>query len=146
MTPEHRESWTPQEPPTDFADRTVAALLRERARSRPRTSKRWIAGSLLAAVLVSGAAFGLNGIVRRTAPGPAAAPAPIRVEVSRDACASCGAVAPTDRVEAPPDPPRRLPRREATHPTTADAGARAPTGVRVPRCDCSFDQVICTCF
>jgi hypothetical protein len=149
MTLEPRERWTPQEPPPDFADRTVAALVHERARSRPRASKRWIAGSLLAAVFVSGAAFGLNGIVHRTARGPAP-PAPMRVEVSHDECASCGAAAPADRVEARPDPPRdpphRLPGRETTPPTTADAGTRAPTGVKVPRCDCSFDQVICTCF
>jgi|HubBroStandDraft_6_1064221.scaffolds.fasta_scaffold1226047_2 hypothetical protein len=149
MTPERRAAWTAQEPPPDFADRTVAALLRERARARPHTSKRWMAGVLIAAVLVAGAAFGLTGVVGRPRPDPATPPAPVRVEVSHDGCASCRAAPPVDRVEAPPapskDPVRRIPRREATlPPSSVDAGTS--TGVKLPRCDCSFDQVICTCY
>jgi hypothetical protein len=147
MTSERLNAWTPQEPPPDFADRTMAVLLRERSRRRPRVSKRWIAGGLMAAVLVAGAAFGLTGVVRRPRSGPAAPRAPTRISVTQDDAALSRAVPPVDRAEVPPAPAqdtlRRMPRLEAS---AADAGARPPTHVKVPRCDCSFDQVICTCF
>jgi hypothetical protein len=146
MTPERREAWRPQEPSPDFADRTVAALLRERTRVQPRASKRWMAGVVMAAVLVSGAAFGLTGMVRHPRPAAPPPPVPIGVEVSHDVCVT--AAPPAERTEAPPAPtqdvPRRAPRRAL--PPNADAGAGTPAGVKFPRCDCSVDQVLCTCF
>jgi len=140
MTPRGFSGWPSQSPPPDFAERAVAAILRERSRRARGRPVRRIAAVAVAAVLVAGGAWARMALPRT----PKTVPAPVitetRTTVANDAPAVERAV--TVR-EAAPEPPRATvtpapPRRPRDRVAAPDAGR-----VRVPMCNCV--QTICDC-
>jgi len=144
------DAWPAQQPPPDFAERTVAAVLRERRPRRVLRRRRSAIVGAMAAVMVAGAAWGFTAWSGgRTAPArvPAAPPeAPTHVvsatrlpdaPASRDAGSEETAATPPPARRAPPPPP---PPPSRPH-VTPDAGRR----VMVPRCECTADDVLCSC-
>ena len=144
MTPKATRSWPAQTPGADFADRTVAAIVRDRAtghaRARPR---RWLGVLGVAAVLAAAGAWAgvtlprasrLQESPRSGAPkvsGAIEAPAPERPAAVREPEPE------RPGAQVPPFAPApRPPREPALRP---DAGR----AVRVPRCNCV--QAICDC-
>jgi hypothetical protein len=143
MTP--RFDWQAQEPSPDFAARTVAAHLRARAR-RPAVARRWIAVGGLAAVMVAGAAWGftsLRGEARGSAVALAVEPPEAPVASVVEAPPVMAAELPDASLEAAAPPAR--PRHRVAAPA-ASAAPDAGRKVMLPRCDCEFDQVMCTCY
>ena len=152
MTPNRWDGWEAQEPSADFADRTVAAALRERGvRRRRGGGRRWVGVVAIAATLVAGAAWGFSAWPsRRVAPAPPPPPveitapvAPVaapRVTAARDDAPTASALAPS--APTPAAPRRRKLLASGPESNIPDAGHKPI----VPRCDCAPDQVMCTCF
>jgi hypothetical protein len=148
MTSKHWLAWKAQEPSDDFAERTVAAMLRERRPKRSVHTVRWIAAGAAVAFFVGGVAWGFVAwSAKRVAPReldvPAAAPnliAPLRP------------VLPPPLVSDAPDAQARLP-EHVERPIPRRMEPRAPLGgpdagrpVIRPRCECATHQVICSCY
>jgi hypothetical protein len=144
VTPNRWDAWEPQEPAADFAERTVAAALRERVARRRTSSRRWIGAVALAATLVAGAAWGFSAWPSRggAPPSPAEVTAPGEPVRSVDLHLAHEAVAPA----APPPSSAMPPRRKVLAPEPERSGPDAGRKVILPRCDCAPDQVMCTCF
>lgn len=139
--------WPAQEPPADFADRTVAAMLRVNRPAR-RMGSRWFIPLAAAALLVGSASWAMIAMqpapvveptpvvdpVPEVAPAPPPPPAPVAVPAP-----------PEPEVEPPPAPaPRPRPLAVAPAPPVEaepDAGAI----VVVPRCICEHGTLICSC-
>ena len=146
MTPKaSRVAWPAQIPDGDFADRTVAAILRDRAAGRtPSRPLRTWAVIAVATVLFAGGAW-----ARIALPRARASFAPRSVSTPEKGTPAGPSSAPEPHAavrELPAEPPRALPpqptgspRRPRERDPSADAGRR----VRVPMCNCV--QAICDC-
>lgn len=141
--------WPAQEPPEDFADRTVAAML-SAERAPRRLGPRWFIPLAAAAVLVGSASWAMISLQQPStaAPAPSAESTtpvktfvpdpspPVRTDVSalpepaREEPAAM-VPAPVAKAEQPEPEPESAP----------DAG----TLVVVPRCVCEHGTVICHC-
>jgi hypothetical protein len=149
MTSNRWKMWKEQEPPADFVDRTVAALMTERRRPPSLGTWRRAAVAAAAAVLIAGGAFGLGGASlrasRRIAPAtiglPTSGPLLI-IDPPRSQPALRAAPSETTQPahSSVPVPPRR--KLEAPATGAADAGRK----VVLPRCYCSPNEAICDCF
>jgi len=146
------DAWKAQEPPDDFASRTVTAALAERARGqriRRLARRRAAAASAVAAVMFAGMAWGFSAWKTRLVSErrPSAAPGvvtegvrptspPVTMPVAR-----ASVEAPSASTALPPAPSPPIRRR-------IDAGALPDAGrkVRVPPCACSPHEEMCTCF
>jgi hypothetical protein len=149
MTSNRWDAWEPQEPPEDFAERTVATALEEalrepRARRRGRR-ERWALLAAAAVMLVGGAAWGFSAwsvsrasrlapVATPPAPAPARSMQPLLIH----------SFTPPDAGNPAPvaAPVVARPRRPQAPESAPDAGRK----VIVPACDCAPDQVMCTCF
>jgi hypothetical protein len=141
--------WPAQEPPDDFADRAVAAML-SADRAPRRLGPRWFIPLAAAAILVGSASWAMIGLDRAPAeelapsadvPPPAKTfvpdPAPpVRADVS---------AVPEPADEPPPSarpaPVAKAPEPESEPESAPDAGSF----VVVPRCICEHGTVICHC-
>jgi hypothetical protein len=148
MTSNRWDAWEPQEPPEDFAERTVAIAVEEARRTpraRPRgRGARWVFLAAAAVMLVGGAAWGFStwsvSRSRRLAPVETpAAPAPAR---SIEPLLARSFTPPDAGSPAVAAPIVVRPRRPRAPESAPDAGRK----VIVPACDCDPDQVLCTCF
>lgn len=150
MTSRELHDWPAQQPPADFAERAVLAILTADAPPAPRRSpRRWPALLAVAAVFAGAGAWAAMGGWRPDAPVPAVEPAPPPVPPPP-------ASAPVEprREPAPPLEPedagvasvRVRPRPSAT--ASAQAAAEPPDAGRwimVPSCTCSPFEGICSC-
>ena len=135
-----RDAWEPQEPALDFADRTVAAALRERGARRRASSRRWIVMGAMAATLVAGAAWGFSSSpARRSAPPPSVDVAvPVAPVHSVDLLGTREPPAPT--APAPVGPSSATPsHRRAPEPERSVPGAARK--VMVPQCECAPEAI-----
>ena len=142
------DDWTAQEPPRDFAERTVEAMLANGQEQRPRTlGRHWLGGVLLAAALVGTTAWATLG--RQSS--NEAPPAPVQRSHLR---APASPTAPPPRQEPapknepePPPPPSIPPALSAPPRASASAEplATPPPFVRVPRCECQPGAMMCAC-
>ena len=143
-------AWPAQSPPADFAERTVAALLREpAARRRSIGVRHWTAVLGIAAVLIAGAAGAWTIVdvargtrrVKQTAPVIPSQRAPFAVTTS---------ARPEEQRAAQPGPDPRpahsvMPTgRKDIAPSHAVSAPLSPgRTVKVPRCNCQ--DSICDC-
>ena len=149
------ESLGAETPPAGFADRVVAAALRER-RERfgrgPRAHSRGhqaVFVAIAATLLLSGAAWGFSRWARPVAPATVGAPvttasAPLLEERPVRASPMADTDGGTER-----DAAVRMPAQPVLHrlkSVKVDAKSDAGAKVIVPPCECVRDQVICTCF
>ncbi|HSY22987.1 MAG TPA: hypothetical protein VK841_12765 [Polyangiaceae bacterium] len=159
MTHEIGDSLPAQTPPAGFADRVVAAALRERRGRRESGdgARRGACQAALVAVaatlLVGGAAWGFSLWARPGSVGtvstpmaaatvtalprerPAVAASPVELDAGGERDAAVAARMPAQPVL------HRLKSVKA-----AEAKSDAGTKVIVPPCECGRDEVICTCF
>jgi hypothetical protein len=137
-------TWPAQSPRADFADRAVAAIVRDGALRRAAARPRRLLGAMaIAAVLVAGGAWARVSLPR--------APRAQATLPSAGPTASSATKTPAaEHASAAPEPARNPPRPQAPPPTPSlkrspvpaaapDAGRR----VRVPMCNCA--QAICDC-
>lgn len=145
MSPKTPYGWPVERPRADFAERTVAAIVRDRAGGRTSARPRRLWGALaVAAVLIAGGAWGRAGIpkARRTQVAPQVAPQ----GTGPNPAVKSPAVDRLPAVLGPasgPRPPPAIPppeRRRYREPTRAPDAGRS---VRVPLCNCV--QAICDC-
>ena len=140
--------WPAQEPPDDFADRAVAAMLRT-DRAPRRMGGRWFIPLAAAAILVGSASWAriTSQQVPEGAPVPSAEPAPEIFAPELPLPPTVRGAAPTapepePEVKLPPPRPRpSAPAVEAPPESEPDAG----TMVVVPRCICEHGTLICSC-
>jgi len=136
-------AWEAQTPSTDFADRVVAAIVRDRTAGARTRTHRWAAVLVLAALLGSGgvwarAALRRWAVVQPALPSPAArASAPVRNP--EPAWERAPATPPTEPPAIAPPLPRRATSSIPRALSVPDAGRK----VRVPTCNCT--QGICDC-
>jgi hypothetical protein len=146
--PEPWSAWKADEPPGDFAERTVALALRERVVRRHARMRHLGLIGVAATLMAGGVAWGFaHGSARPDTVIPSAIPARILVEPS----AVNSTTAPLRDLDAG-DPldaavrtvvsPLGHPRPKGAAPIAADAGPK----VVVPPCECIRDKVMCTCF
>lgn len=145
--------WPAQEPPSDFADRAVAAMLRAERPAR-RAGGRWLVPLAVAAILVGSASWAMIGVQRSAAsrPVPSAKamvsdlipelppPRPPHAAPAEDPPAEPAATPSAPASPAPlaqPAPPE--PAREPDPPSTVGSA------VVVPRCICEHGTLICSC-
>jgi hypothetical protein len=142
MTPNVYRTWHAQSPRLDFAERTVAAMMRDRIESRRGTRPhRWMTAFAVACVLVVVGALAWAALPRTATKAPAAADvAAAPPEVPRTIPplwrAPAAAEPPTAAVP-PPLPAVKAARHKETVP--ADKNRH----VNLPRCSC--DPMICDC-
>ena len=146
MTSNSWRSWPDQTPSADFAERTVARILRDREERRPkRGARRWMTFAAAAAVLMAGGAWAWTSLPRPMKPpavvqdsGVARPPAPPR--------ALATTIKPLDPIpevtRQPPVAPVIVPPRRKEAPTAVSL----PDGGRkliLPACNCQ--DVLCAC-
>lgn len=162
MRPIAYSGWRAQRPAPDFAERTVAAILRDRATSggtvRPRGTEtrlarapwpttyrsRRMSAFAIACLLVIAGAWGAWAALPRTAGRAAPLPDVVRIDVTsisaplwRVPAESLRTIDPPRPLPAPARPAAKAPQRKETVP--ADKARR----VNLPRCGC--DPEICDC-
>jgi hypothetical protein len=147
MTSNRLKAWQAQVPEADFAERTVAALARDRRRRRTLTGRRWIVMGAMAAVLIAGGAWGyasLSSLQAHSRAAPFATPPTIRAPdpSPRQPVALPEHPAPV----SPASPPASLPHRKVEAPAPVSSPPNAGRTVVVPRCYCSPNEAICDCF
>jgi hypothetical protein len=144
MTPRPPRAWPAQEPSVDFADRTVGAILRDRAsRSERERRRRWVGALVIAAVFVTGGAWARGVLSARKAPS---APALSAAPQARRATESVAVEAAPAAVRQPPEASReQVPPVTSTAHRSPHLSAPPDAGrhVRVPMCNCA--QTICDC-
>ncbi|HMA94456.1 MAG TPA: hypothetical protein VKP30_17310 [Polyangiaceae bacterium] len=145
--------WPAMEPPPGFADALVERLLVSDAHTRTRSRSRYrVIGILLAAIFVSGAAFGISaGLQRRSSAGTErAVPFAQMPSVSRHLRINQVTVPRHSNVIV--STKERVPLKSAQTVATAAPPAVAPTAPvappRVPACQCQrgFADMICDCY
>jgi hypothetical protein len=147
------DAWKAQEPPADFAVRTVAAALAERAqrrRARRLAARRAVVACAMAAVMVASAAWGYTAWKTRVESSERASPASIvaaqdvRSATNPPPAWSSFVPAPRASVEVPLAPRPAPPpiRRKVDVASLPDAGHK----VMRPQCECSPHEEMCTCF
>ena len=155
MALQDSRQWPAQEPPADFADRAVEAMLRAPSVSaHRRIDRRWAFGLAFAATLAAAGAWAAVELTRRPAapPAPAEPPAPAACantpQGSAAMIAGPAAIASSAAVPAP-NPPVVRPKPSAS---AASSAAPAPSAsapeikkVRTPRCECAPMAGFCTC-
>jgi hypothetical protein len=142
--PNAYSTWRAQSPRPDFAERTVAAILRDRTTSRPASRpRRWIGAFAMAGVLIAAGALAWAAIPR-AAGTVLSAPSIVRADTGprRESPPVVQAPAvPRSSTETPAPIPRipaaKAPRHKEAVPT--NKGGR----VNLPRCGCG--QMICDC-
>jgi hypothetical protein len=146
------KAWPAQEPSADFASRTVAAVLSDRAKvhaKRP-ARRRLVVACAMAAVMVAGVAWGFTTWRERTvtaARATAESPVVVREAPSAPPRPAPPALAPSpppaeeDAAVAVPPAPRAVPRPKRRVESAPDAGHK----VFLPPCDCSPHDELCTC-
>jgi hypothetical protein len=129
------DAWAPSVPSADFADRVIAAALRERGARRLRARRASMGGVAAALALAAGGAFArtsLHGAARAEVapdvPGVESAPT-----WRRHAAAPMPSSVPEADFPAPPAR-RSVPMRKAVPPATA--AQAPPPEVIVPSCEC----------
>jgi hypothetical protein len=148
MSTQDHERFMPQEPPADFADRVVRAMLEER---RPqRRNGRRVAWLALAAVFVGASAWAGFDATRRTE-------RLVELPETREAQPTGRAEASTrirhvspERIEEPEPEAAPAPRPRtvvAPPPATAEPPPEPtpPRRVYFPRCDCATGGELCGC-
>jgi len=157
MTREAWESFRAQTPPAGFADRVVAAALRERHAERharwarvphPRV-RQAVFAAVATTLFLGGVAWGFSAWMRPAAVVPASAPTTTTSAPAQDR--PVRAVLPVDLdAGTERDAMVRMPAQPVLHrlksAKVAEAKSDGGTKVIVPPCECARDQVICTCF
>jgi hypothetical protein len=147
------DAWKAQEPPADFAARTVTAVLAERAqrrRARRIAARRAVVACAMAAVMVASVAWGYTAWKTRVESFERASPAPIvAVHDARSATTPTPAwssvvPSPPASAEVPPAPIATTPpvRKKVDVASLPDAGRK----IMRPQCECSPHEEMCTCF
>jgi hypothetical protein len=140
------ENWPVQEPSSDFAERTVSALLGSEQKKVARIPRgRWVRLVLLAAFL-SASAWGAYEATHTDARGPSAVPASEEPRVVASSLAFAPPVthAVAERARVKPEAPRTAPtvsKPAAPQPVAAPPPPRVPP----PRCQCAPGFVVCGC-
>lgn len=142
--PELCDAWTPERAPSDFAERTVQAMLAEgRPRSARIRRRRWLGMLSLAALLLGTSAWAMlhERSDREALVATPLLPAPALVETPPHTSPE-RRPAPTviTPAEAPPASKTGQPR--ARRDKVSD---QLPLVVQQPRCTCDHDGVLCTC-
>ncbi len=144
MTSNRWDAWEPELPSDGFAERTVAAALREKGKRRRMRAPIAVIAMAAAAILGGSVAWGFSAwSARRSLVSPAATEVPALRE--RGGAPEALPRHVFDRANAAPLPPEVAPtahRKAAPTMSAPDGGRKAI----VPRCDCADHQVICTCF
>jgi hypothetical protein len=148
MSTHNLSRWTAQEPPDDFADRTVRAMLAAREEPvRPRR-RGWLGGLGLAAVLLGATAWGMLEAQSRAVPDVVMLKLARAVRQETPPAAGRGKARPQE--EETPEASKK-PEREAkvrppvrTQRRVAPPTRRAPGG-REPMCHCEADMAVCGC-
>ncbi|HZO17203.1 MAG TPA: hypothetical protein VFB62_28190 [Polyangiaceae bacterium] len=134
--------WRAQQPPDDFADRVVKAMISEAPQPLRRRSRRgWLGGIGLAAVLLGASAWGMLEAERTALPEAI-------VRLSDSARESAPEVADGRTAPPPPAPPvvEETPEVDAPVHRVAPPKPKAkPTSNREPMCHCETDLAVCGC-
>jgi hypothetical protein len=157
MTTRDVNSWPAQEPPADFADKALAAMMKseQRAPSR-RLDRRWVAALALAAVLATVGAFAMVEARKAREPKlPAASPTPVAASIEprapsptplQIAVAAPSASEPAPTAAVPPSaPPRAKPSASAPAAVPSATASAPDKKIRSPRCECPPSEGFCTC-
>jgi hypothetical protein len=150
MTSNEWKDWRAQVPSPGFAERTVAAVVRERRGARARRTPRWAAFSAFAAVLIAGAAWGFASWSLRSTAAPSFDP-PEQVSKAHptsDRPLTTPIVDPpsTDRAALSPTPTLPSSRRKIEAPAPVSPMTDGGRKVILPRCNCSSLEAVCDCF
>jgi hypothetical protein len=143
MTPNASNAWRPQSPRADFAERTVAAILRDRIERRPTARpRRWVSVIAIAVFVIAAGAWAWAALPRtpRTEVSPPSfRPEPIGVAKGSPVT---GHASPVPEPSA--ERPRPLPAPAASPPRHKEPIAPdRPRKPNLPRCNCV--QTICDC-
>jgi hypothetical protein len=146
MTSNPKLDWSAQNPPPDFAARTVTAILRDRSvHHERRGGGRWLLIAAAAAMTIAGGALAFTALPRAerlpavTDPN---APPPGRVHEALPAVQAT-ADPPKGPARKPPAPPAIAPSRRKEAPPTPSSGPDAGRRLILPRCNCQ--EAICDC-
>jgi hypothetical protein len=158
VTHEIGDSLPVQTPPAGFADRVVAAALRERRGRREsgdgarRGAWRAALVAVAATLLVGGAAWGFSLWARPGSVGTVSAPAATATVTASPRERPAGAATPVEldaggerdaaAVRTPAQPVLHRLKSVKAAEAKSDAGAK----VIVPPCECARDEAICACF
>jgi hypothetical protein len=145
MSDKRWEAWQIEQPPSGFAERTVAAAIRERGRHQARPA-RVVILSALAAVLIAGAALGSLARSRGPRETPQSRPSATDAPPGTKSEVPPVPVASEPNSIRPPERPLDLPARAAKPAPHASSAHDAGNPVILPRCSCEPHQIMCTCF
>jgi hypothetical protein len=141
MTPHVSNAWRPQSPGADFAERTVAAILRDRIeRRRTARPRRWMSVIAIAAFVIAAGALAwaaLPRIPRAVVSRPSVAPMTIDPAKESPAAGPASPVAKPSTEHRRAVPAAAPPRHKET--LVPDRGRK----MNLPRCNCV--QTICDC-
>jgi len=155
MALQDSRQWPAQEPPADFADRAVEAMLRApSAPVRRRVDRRWVFGLAFAATLAAAGAWAAVELTRKPAspPAPPEPPAPAACANTPQASAAQLAGPALTASAAPVPAPAPSIVRPKPSASAASSAAPAPSAsapeikkIRTPRCECAPMAGFCTC-
>ena len=148
--------WTAQEPPSNFADQTVAAILRAEERApRGRKKRRWLVPCALAALLIGSGAWAMvadHVVGDAEAPPPeeqAVIDAPLAPSPAQPSRIVAGQplLDPPEEETPPPPVPVAIPRPVVPAPAAPpeEPAPDAGTVTMFPRCECRHGAYMCSC-
>jgi hypothetical protein len=146
MTHAPFDSWEAERAPEAFADRTAAAVLRDRALSRRPAKGRWVLLAAAACVLIGGAAWGWTARWRVPPHDVAASRVdpvepldPMPIAARREALGTPEVLPP------PPRPTVQVPVHPKATPALPPSAAPSASAPKVPLPQCSCNAFACDC-
>ena len=145
MTSNSKPCWSAQNPPPDFAARTVTAILRDRSgRHERRRGGRWLLIAAATAMTMAGGALAFTALPRAgRLPAVTGPNAPQRLVDEAPPAVQATTDPPKEPARKPPAHPAIAPSRRKEAPLTPSSGPDAGRRLILPRCNCQ--DAICDC-